>query len=346
MEESIQIKSTSLSSAEVSDITLRVTKTTRLIFKPSIIKNQSDPEASVRGQFIFQKKKPSENWEDCNSLLLSKLKGGEWVKLELKSAEIKKLLDKLPLLKEFYKKHGIPWGESYFRITDESIPSVIQQLVILQNTDSIIQALEKFDDSNNLSEALLLGLQTKNKQRAITQFEEKLTQNHSEYKWQKWFKGNSWILGNEFAKILDERKIDIKNIPDYLAKAYDGFLDIIEIKKPDMSFWTNTTDHNNIVPSMDLIKAITQATIYIYDLEREMNSDKFQERTQGIKIIKPRCTLICGKSHDWRDEHHRAYRILNSCYHNLTIMTYDHILDRAKRILNMTEDFSEIKHES
>jgi hypothetical protein len=27
-----------------------------------------------------------------------------------------------------------------------------------------------------------------------------------------------------------------------------------------------------------------------------------------------------------------AYRILNASFHNLTVLTYDHVLDRARRI--------------
>ena len=128
-------------------------------------------------------------------------------------------------------------------------------------------------------------------------------------------------------------------------KAYDGFLDIVEIKKPKLSFWANNLDHGNIIPSTDLIKAITQATKYIYEVERESNSIKFLERTKGIKTVKPRCTLIFGRSNTWTMEQCEAYRILNSSYHNLTIMTYDHVLDRAERILNMAQDSSKVKNE-
>jgi hypothetical protein len=31
----------------------------------------------------------------------------------------------------------------------------------------------------------------------------------------------------------------------------------------------------------------------------------------------------------------QAYRVLNAGYHSLSIMTYDHVLDRAKRMLDM-----------
>ena len=118
-------------------------------------------------------------------------------------------------------------------------------------------------------------------------------------------------------------------------EAYDGFLDIIEIKRPEggMSFWSKTMDHGNYVPSTDLIKAVTQASAYIFEVEREANSIKFLEKVGGVKTIKPRCILIFGRSNDWNQKQIEAYRILNAGYHNLTIMTYDHVLDRAKRIV-------------
>jgi hypothetical protein len=63
-------------------------------------------------------------------------------------------------------------------------------------------------------------------------------------------------------------------------EAYDGFLDIIEIKRPEgnLKFWMDKKDHDNLVPSTDLIKAITQASKYIYEVEREANSNKFLEK--------------------------------------------------------------------
>ena len=81
-----------------------------------------------------------------------------------------------------------------------------------------------------------------------------------------------------------------------------------------------------------MTKAVTQATKYIFEVEREANSVKFLEKVGNVKTIKPRCILIFGRSNDWNYEQREAYRILNSSYHNLSIMTYDHVLSRAKRI--------------
>ena len=183
---------------------------------------------------------------------------------------------------------------------------------------------------------LFVAFQQLTKVRAIEDYESMLDEDLTEHKWQKWFNINSWVLGTEFVKILDEREIDTANISDYLMEAYDGFIDIVEIKRPDgnLKFWNEQKDHENYVPHNDLIKAITQASKYIYEVEREANSIKFLERVGCVKTLKPRCILIYGRSDEWNDEQKESYRILNSNYHNLTIMTYDHILQRAKRLIS------------
>lgn len=187
---------------------------------------------------------------------------------------------------------------------------------------------------------VLRGLEHRRRERAVEYFEEMLNSDLKEGRWQAWFTENSWVLGSEFVRVLEEREIDTRNIADYLMQAYDGFLDIIEIKRPEggLRFWATSKDHGNYVPSIDLVKAITQATRYIHEVEREADSVKFQDRIGGVKAIKPRCILVFGRSQGWNREQREAYRILNASYHNITILTYDHVLSRAKRMLGVEEE--------
>ena len=134
--------------------------------------------------------------------------------------------------------------------------------------------------------------------------------------------------------VFSRFSIDTQHISDFLMQAYDGFLDIVEIKRPEgeINFWSQSLDHDNYVPSHHLTKAITQASRYIYEIEREANSIKFLERVDGVKTVKPRCVLVFGRSHNWNSKQVEAYRILNCGYHNITILTYDHVLQRARKI--------------
>jgi len=232
--------------------------------------------------------------------------------------------------------------KKYISIDQELEQDEIDNLRSIFDVPDKQKVLDFITQNNILSDELVIGLQHRSRIKAVQEFEAMLEQDLVEYKWQEWFNRNNWVLGSEFVRILDERNIDTGNIADYLMQAYDGFLDIVEIKRPEggLQFWANNKDHGNYVPSSDLIKAITQATKYIYEVEREANSSKFLEKVGNVKIIKPRCVLIFGRSNDWSDKQNEAYRILNSSYHNLSIMTYDHVWSRAKRILgfNETED--------
>ena len=128
-----------------------------------------------------------------------------------------------------------------------------------------------------LSENVLLAASTIRKQTALSFFEKSLEKETSESSWQDWFSQNKWVLGSDFAKIIDERNIDTKNIADYLMCAFDGFVDIVEIKKPNgLPFWATTKDHDNYVPSTALIKAITQCQNYLYAIERRCNDADFR----------------------------------------------------------------------
>ncbi len=129
-------------------------------------------------------------------------------------------------------------------------------------------------------------------------------------------------------------------------QAYDGLLYIIEIKRPyiKIPFWSENKDHNNYYPSRELIQAITQANNYLYEVERESNSQKFLERVDDVKTIKPRCVLIFGRSNNWNKEQKESFRLLNSSYHSLSIMTYDHVLDRANRIIDIQNTNSPLEN--
>lgn len=227
-------------------------------------------------------------------------------------------------------KQYIPVDETFGAESLENLKAIFEN----PNKEELLNFIIKNDI---LPEDLFFDLQYHERVKAVKEFEEMLNKNLVENDWQKWFKKNSWILGSEFVKVLDERDVDTENISDYLMQAYDGFLDIIEIKRPseNLQFFSATKDHDNYVPSSDLIKAVTQSMKYIYELERESNSDKFIQRVGGIKTIKPRCVLIFGRSHEWNTEQKEAYRILNSSYQDLNILTYDHVLNRAKRILGI-----------
>jgi hypothetical protein len=255
--------------------------------------------------------------------------------------DMEEFLELLSFIGENYEpfKLGV---KRYLPIDDGVDGEAIEFVKSFFNNPDHQKVVEYISKNSLLTEQQISNLEYLKRVNAVSEFETMLESDLTEHDWQPWFKNNSWVLGSEFVKILDEREIDTENIADYLMEAYDDFLDVVEIKRPGggLNFWAEQKDHNNYIISQDLTKAITQANKYLYEVEREADSQKFRDRV-GVKTIKPRCTLLYGRSLDWNEEQREAYRILNSSYHCLTILTYDHVLKRAKRILGLEVDILE-----
>ena len=158
-------------------------------------------------------------------------------------------------------------------------------------------------------------------------FKDKLGVVKDEEVWQKFFESNGWILGSDCVGILEERVIDEESKTDIPVKDYDGFVNIIELKLPNANIWTG-----DVVPTADLTKAIMQCARYITEMERRMNDAKKVDAL-GAEILKPRITLIYGRSNTWTKEQKCQFKILNSSFHDIAILTYDHVFERAKIII-------------
>ena len=237
--------------------------------------------------------------------------------LTLDNEELNALIE---YISENYTPVNLGKGE-YVNVTGDNAKLIKQFKALVEGkTDTANLLIE----NGILSDNVYVTATSIKKVAALSELESSLIKDLPEKYWQDWFSSNKWVLGSDFAQIIDERHIDTENIAD-----------LVEIKKPNgIPFWSATKDHNNYVPSTDLIRAITQCLNYIHAIEQEANSLKFIQKTKS-KVIKPRCILIFGRSHNWDDEQREAYRILNASYNQISILTYDHLLVRAKNVLGI-----------
>lgn len=219
-------------------------------------------------------------------------------------------------------------GSTKYLTFDDNNSEKIMNL-FLQNDLKATKLLSKLIDSGFNYTELEKIINIKTKQKSIIEFETNISKENTESFWQKWFKSNKWVLRGDIVNILDERNIDTRNICDYLTEAVDGYVDVIELKRPDTPFWNAIEDHDNLIPSQELIKAIIQTTSYLKEIELEANSKKTLDRL-GKKILKPRGTLIIGCSRNWSEKKLEAFRLLNATFNNITVLTYDMVLETAK----------------
>lgn len=261
--------------------------------------------------------------------------------ITLSCGEIDKLIE---YIQEYYAP--LNTGMSEFISVDKDAAELFAKVRDLGIPDA--EVVKKLHESGILTENLSVAITAAERNRAVSEFEQAISSGYPESYWQDWFSRNKWVLGSEYLNILPERDIDVTDIADYLMRAIDGFLDVVEIKRPDLPFWTRPDSHGNLCPSSQLTAAITQCLNYLYKIELQSNSVEFMERVEDTETVKPQCMLVYGRSVDWDDNELKSLRILNAAYHQLHIITYDQLLMRAKLLLGIEnetadeeEDFSE-----
>lgn len=248
--------------------------------------------------------------------------------ITLTSEEIDALIG---YIQEYYSP--LNTGLTEFIPVDADAAKLFSKIRDLDISDD--EVVDKLISSGILTDNLSVAITAAERKCAITEFEEAIEQKNSESYWQSWFEKNKWVLGSEYLNILPERDIDVDDIADYLMKSIDGFLDVVEIKQPDLPFWTRPDSHGNLCPTAQLTAAITQCLNYLYRIELQSNSVEFLDRVDGTKTVKPQCMLVYGRSDNWGETELKSLRILNSAYHQLHIMTYDQLLTRAKQLLGI-----------
>ncbi len=157
--------------------------------------------------------------------------------------------------------------------------------------------------------------------------------------WQSFLESNRWMFGLSYFVLLDENRIDLWDTADYLFESEDGFIDIVEIKHPHFDFWQkdsagNYKKYRNFLQHSEELKgSITQAINYIFQVEKKYSDPDWCRSNKCETPVKPKCTIIFGRSYDWKIEEKTAFRLLNDNLHGVEIITFDHLYSRANKIL-------------
>lgn len=215
----------------------------------------------------------------------------------------------------------------YLTFDDEAMYALIKEKP--ENISKLIEiAISKNLDLSDVNKLIEIS----DRRKALDEFEQLYNSNATENLWQKWFQKNNWVFGSDFISISEDRRIDVEHIADFIVKNLDGFVDVIEIKRPTESaiFFESNKDHGNLIPSQSLTKAITQLVNYLSQLEKKANNIDTTKRVG--KILKPRGILIYGNSKNWNEEKYESFRLLNDSLTNVSILTYNMVFNRAKKM--------------
>lgn len=237
-ESCIDVVSRSAMTADATPVVLSSTERFRFRFMPMLVDNQNNPEQSVRGKLLLERKPknekyfPTDSVAPCEKVTRGSAKNGDWVEIELHSEETYNLfigLKKLYVigLKKLYDlsgcMNGIPFGSARFAQIDSSFSSFLE---VIQNDPSaarmigepqnfelikillqlITQTSSHESLKNSLSslanenlQALTTSASLEGLKRVEALMRENLDNGKEEFWQQKVFNENQWVLAQIFS---------------------------------------------------------------------------------------------------------------------------------------------------
>ncbi len=227
---------------------------------------------------------------------------------------------------------------------DEVTIDIVRQVLHSEKNKETIYQLFK-EQYPELDKKILTYKLVQARRVALDEFKSSLSDSEKKERnyWQPFLEKNRWMFGLSYFVLLDESRIDLWDTADYLFESEDGFIDIVEIKHPHIDFWQK--DRNGMYQKYrdflqqgeELKGAITQATNYIFQVEKKFSNPDWCQANKCETPVKPKCTIIFGRSSDWGLEEKTAFRLLNDSLHGIEVITFDHLFNRAEKILNSLE---------
>lgn len=228
--DTVDVISTSTVTANTSPITLSQTEILRFKFLPTLVDNKKEPNKSVSGKLLYEKKRkndshfPSETAGSSVKVSRGAVKVGDWMEFQLNTSETYELYQGLKHLYALYDDIGeIPYGSATYTRVDSGFrqflsiiqndPSAARMIgneenydlfktllrLITQTSslDSLKKSLAELQDED--AQHLAMSLNIVKLQRVATLMADNLDNNSEEF-WQTTvFKENQWVLAQIFA---------------------------------------------------------------------------------------------------------------------------------------------------
>ena len=373
------VKSTSKRSATTDDIVLRETNTTRLIFRPILVDNVKEKEASVKGTFVFQRKGSSDVWEDSESTSLSSLKKGEGVKLELKSAELLNLFTEIQNLYGMFLESGIPRGEAQFvkankafeavaGLSDKEITAVVKGQQFLgaqavarliqwasdaQNFTLMFERLESLKPESLINLNAAVGISTL--KRALVTWSKHRSNSDEEF-WQDLLTEQEFVLEQIFhvpifvikTKAYMGGKSALNKgggVVDFLIKNnVTNSVGLVEIKTPKTDLLATEYRNGIYNISSELSGAVMQVLNYRDTLSKERNT-LLSDDAIDADAFDPKCVVIIGHArNELKDSNKlKSFELFRRQLTDVEVITYDELFDRSKRLVQTLEGVASVE---
>jgi len=263
-----------------------------------------------------------------------------------------------------YRKTGMNTANKFIQEELKGLKLTPIETISKKDTEAVLKTLPKFEkiadktkselflnlaqriretdiDVSKVSEESLREIKAASAQaylkKQIRVLKLRLQKNYPETKgkssWQSWIYDNIWLFGSNYAKAIPKEKVGFQSIPDFLFPTVDGFVDIMEIKKPKFLIIKKDSSHAGAYYwDTEVNSAIGQVVNYFHEIELHQ-----LEIAKKLKLstIKPRAIILVGRTDKWDEEKKEALRKLNNSLHSIEVLSYDQILLRADRLVKI-----------
>ena len=368
------ITSTSPASAQCSDIILRATGTTRLIFRPQLVENPNDKEAGVRGRFIFQRKGPNDEWGVTATIPLSTLKKDEGYRLELRSTELLKLFSELGALYRIHAKTGVQIGTTEYVRADSlvnqltDIPAADLRTYLATNEALGLDLLSKLlgwattaDDPSVLIQRLVsiapgnlrklnaaVGLESIKSALAIWDHNR---HNDDEEFWQRFLTEHSFLLEQVFSWPVTIVKGKAYVGGKSILNTGDGVVDfllkneitnnaaLVEIKTPATALLGGEYRNRVYNLSNDLSGSIQQVAQYSHSSQLEYHAIAASSPTP-LSTFAPKCVVVIGNAgaeFSGNSDKSKALELFRGNLTGITVVTFDELFQKTSDLVEILE---------
>jgi hypothetical protein len=174
------VTATSPFTADVNDIVLKQTDTTRLILRSELVRNKRYAEDSVKACLMHQRRhSASHQWRDVDSFNLGSLRSGQEVRLQLNAETTRKLYDVLTMLYQLPVGRWSTGDADHFAVVNKKTTRIatgrekeIVETLIEEEGDRVWDYIDEMRPG--LLDAALLKRQHKARVAALTEFEHHL----------------------------------------------------------------------------------------------------------------------------------------------------------------------------
>lgn len=182
-----------------------------------------------------------------------------------------------------------------------------------------------------------------------TEIKSEIDNNRSESWWQTYIHKNILIIQQGYLQAIEKMNISIgkTKFPDYSLVTFDGFLDILEIKKPQTPLLKEDSSRGNYFWDIEISKAIIQVENYIENVSK--NADAVRgfikdEFNIELKVVRPKGTILAGEYKKFTKQKEKDdFRLLTLANKNINFVTYDELATRLDNYIEVLEKYSKSK---